>query len=134
MKDRILALTHFESVVTPEDFKSIAADTHKALQEATETFHILIDNRIIAEPTVASLDTMLQAMPVLQHPLLRWIVVVLPEAIKENAASMEDQQQGAIRLKYVDSLAAALRHLANEDGGIDDGKLIHSLFFTRSTD
>lgn len=129
-KDQILALTHFEPVVTAEDFREIATETHAALQEASQVFHILIDNRIIAERTVASLDTMLQAMPMLNHPLLRWIVVVLPEAIKEMAVSMEVQKRGAIQLIYVDSLASAFQHLAEQDDRIEnyDDRRFHSFF------
>ncbi|WP_256760457.1 hypothetical protein [Cohnella sp. WQ 127256] len=119
IQDHILALTHFESFVTVEDFRDIAVNTHIALQEATGPFHILIDNRIIAEQTVASLDTMFKALPILEHPHLRWIVVVLPEAIKETVTSREVQRQGAIQLKFVDSLSSAFQHLAQEDNRID---------------
>ena len=56
VQNHILALTHFESVVTMEDFKGIATSANVALQEATQPVHLLIDNRIIAERTVATLD------------------------------------------------------------------------------
>ncbi len=119
VQNHILALTHFESLVTMQDFKDIAADTHIALRKATKPFHILIDNRIIAERTVASLDTMFNALPVLEHPHLQWIVVVLPEVVKETAANREVQRKGSIQLKFVDSLASAFQHLALEDDHID---------------
>lgn len=120
VKDHILALTHFEPVVTMEDFRDIAADAHAALQEATQPFHLLIDNRIIAERTVASLDTMLKALPILENSHLRWIVVVLPEAIQETAANREVQRHGSIQLKFVDSLSSAFQHFARE-GDSKDG-------------
>lgn len=115
VQNHILALTHFESVVTMEDFKGIATSANVALQEATQPVHLLIDNRIIAERTVATLDSMLKALPILEHAHLRWIVVVLPEAIKETAAARQVERQGAIQLKFVDSLTSAFRHLAHED-------------------
>jgi hypothetical protein len=119
VQNHILALTHFEPVVTMEDFRDIARDAHMALQEVTQPFHLLIDNRIIAERTVASLDLMLKALPILEHPHLRWIVVVLPEAIKETAADRQVQRHGSIQLKFVDSLTSAFQHLVREDDHID---------------
>ncbi|MNF88483.1 hypothetical protein D3C84_709780 [compost metagenome] len=119
MQNHILALTHFEPVVTMEDFRDIATDAHMALQEATQPFHLLIDNRMIAERTVATLDSMLKALPVLEHTQLRWIVVVLPEAIKETAADRQVERHGSIQLIFVDSLTFAFQHLAHEDDRID---------------
>ncbi|MFD0672675.1 hypothetical protein [Cohnella sp. GCM10027633] len=119
----ILALTHYVPVVTMEDFRDITTDARVALQEATQPFHLLIDNRIIAERTVANLDAMLKALPILEHTYLRWIVVVLPDAIRETAADRQVQRHGSIQLKYVDSLTSAFQHLALEDdriGGVAD--------------
>jgi hypothetical protein len=125
---RILALTHFEPVVTYEDFQGIAEAAQAALHEAAQPFHLLIDNRIIADRNPASLDTMLQAMPAIRHPLLRWIVIVLPEPIKESAASMDVQQSGDIRLKYVDSLASAWQLLRDIDPRLNGIELDDSFF------
>lgn len=116
---QILALTHFDSVATPEDFAGIAATTYQALQEVTRPFHLLIDNRIIADVNVASLETMLRALPILNHPQLRWIVVVLPKTIREQASDMPTQQHEHIQLRYVDSLETALQHLRTVDESID---------------
>ena len=128
MKDRILALTHFEPLITAEDFSNIAKDTQLALQEVTQTFHILIDNRNMAETTILSLDTMLQAMPIIRHPQLRWMVVVLPKTIRANASSVEVQRNGSIQLKYVESLDAALQHLAEADSRINASSIELSFF------
>ncbi|OAS15526.1 hypothetical protein [Paenibacillus oryzisoli] len=118
VKNHILALTHYEPVVTMEDFRDIATDAHMALQEAKQPFHLLIDNRIIAERTVATLDSMLKALPILEHTHLKWIVIVLPDAIKETAAARQVQRHGSIQLKFVDSLTSAFQHLASEDDRI----------------
>lgn len=119
VQNHILALTHYEPVVTMEDFRDISTDAHMALQEATQPFHLLIDNRIIAERTVATLDSMLKALPILENTHLRWIVVVLPEAVKETAAARQVERHGSIQLKFADSLASAFQHLAREDDRID---------------
>jgi hypothetical protein len=128
LQHHILALTHYDPIVTYEDFQGIAAAAQAALLEVTQPFHLLIDNRIIADRNPASLDTMLQAMPVIRHPLLRWIVIVLPESIKGSAASMDVQKSGDIRLKYVDSLASAWQLLHDIDPRLDGIALDHSFF------
>jgi len=112
---QILALTHFDSVVTPDDFAGIASDTARAIEDVENTFHVLIDNRIIESTNIAPLDLMLQAMPVMNHPQLRWIVVILPEHIKEQAQELEIQKAGDIQLRYVDSLETAYQHLRDVD-------------------
>lgn len=116
----VLALTHFDPVVTMEDFQQISVQTATALQQvADQSFHVLIDNRMIAETNQATLEMMLQAFPQLARPGLRWIVVILPESIKGQAGTMPTQQKGDIQLKYVDSLEDAQAHLAAVDERVD---------------
>jgi hypothetical protein len=126
--ERVLALTHFEPQVTMEDFAAIVADTQAALEQIRGPFHMLIDNRRISDTTVASLATMFQAFPMLNHPHLRWIVMILPPAIRHEAAGMAAQQHGEIRLKYVDSLDTALRHLATVDAAVRPDRLDQAFF------
>ncbi len=125
---RILALTHYDPVVTYEDFQGIAAAAQASLQEVTQPFHLLIDNRIIRDRNPASLHTILNAMPAIRHPLLRWIVIVLPESIKESAAGMDVQKSGDIQLKYVDSLASAWQLLRAIDPRLNGIELDDSFF------
>jgi hypothetical protein len=126
--ERVLALTHFEPQVTMEDFAAIVADTQAAMGQIRGPFHMLIDNRRISDTTVASLATMLQAFPLLNHPSLRWIVMILPPLIQHEAARMPVQQHGEIRLKYVGSLDTALRHLATVDATVRAESLDHAFF------
>lgn len=119
IQNKVLALTHFDPVVTQDDFMGIANDTNRAIQQVSDSFHILIDNRIIENESIASLEMMLQAMPMLNHPQLRWLVMILPESIKDQAEMMPIQTSGHIQLKYVDSLDSAILHLSNEDDSID---------------
>jgi hypothetical protein len=126
--EHVLALTHFEPQVTTEDFAAIVADTQAALEQIRGPFHMLIDNRRISDTTLASLATMFQAFPMLKHPHLRWIVMIVPPVIGHEAASMAPQQQGEIRLKYVDSLDTALRHLATVDPALRPESLDQAFF------
>ena len=128
---QVLALTHFDPVVTAEDFASILSDTSNALESVNREFHVLIDNRIIRDTTVASLDMMLQAFPAMNHPQLRWIVMILPDSIKHQAHDMAIQQNGQIQLGYVDSLERAYQHFRRIDDSLN-WDAIDSKFFEQS--
>lgn len=112
---RVLALTHFAPLVTGEDYAGIIAETGAALGGVERPFHMLIDNRRLADPTVTALDEMLLAFPQLAHPRLRWIVQVLPASISQAAPGMAEQRRGAIRLRFAASLEAAFDHLLAVD-------------------
>ncbi|HYF64412.1 MAG TPA: hypothetical protein VD886_16430 [Herpetosiphonaceae bacterium] len=125
---RVLALTHFEPIVTEPDFAAIMADTSAALATVGGPFHLLIDNRLIADQTITSLDMILHALPQLERSPLRWIAVVLPDAIKHAAAALPPQRRGEIRLKHVASLAAAFEQLASVDVGLNPGQVDQAFF------
>lgn len=128
IQGKILALTHFEPVVTPEDFMGISARTQMALKETTQPFHLLIDNRIITNTTVVSLETILGSFPTNYHTMMRQIVLILPEAIKDQVHELSVQQNGEIQLSYVDGLETAYNLLRSVDPSID-WKEIDPLFF-----
>ena len=125
---QLLALTHFHPQVTPEDFAQITQDTDVALTQAAGAFHLLLDNRIIADANLATLDTMLQMMPQMNHPLLRWVVMILPESLAGTAVSLPDQQYNQIRLTHVDTLTAAYDFLRSVDKTLNWQKLNDDFF------
>ena len=80
-------------------------------------FHIIIDNRKVGMSAPASLSQMKQMVPYMNHPLLRWVVVVKPEHLVLNTEDLPIEQEGETRLKNVSSLAEALsylRHIAGD--------------------
>ena len=128
---KVLALTHFLPVVSPKDYMDITATISDALLEVDQEFHVLIDNRIIADVTVMSLEALIEASPLFRHPQLRWTVIVLPEPIKDRAGEMKVQQQGSIQLIYVNCLDAALAHFQAVDETLD-WSARDTTFFTNS--
>ncbi|HEY1015089.1 MAG TPA: hypothetical protein VGE07_20460 [Herpetosiphonaceae bacterium] len=119
---RVLALIHFSSDVTAEDYAGIMAAAGAELAQADQPFHLLIDNSRLADETIAGLDDMLAAAPALRHEHLRWIVVVLPDSIKRRAPRMAVQRNGGIQLKYVDSVYYAIRFLLTIDESMREAK------------
>ena len=111
----ILALTHFVSEVTAEDFTEITQATEKALTHVDSDFHLIIDNRVIDNTNLATLETMLQFMPQLNHPNLRWIVMILPEKLNLPAERIEKQYHDQISLTHADTLEGAFQFLASVD-------------------
>lgn len=112
---QLLALTHFVPDVSQEDFMGISSDTMQALNDVDGRFHLLIDNRIIHNTDLAPLAGMLGALPYLNHPQLSNIVMVIPEASTERAASIADQTQGHITLHHVDTLEDAYAYFREVD-------------------
>lgn len=109
--EQIAALTHFHADVTAEDFLGIVQAGQKLLTSASNAFHIIIDNRKVGMTSPASLSQMQQMVPYMNHPLLRWVVVIKPEHLVLNAESLPIEQEGEIRLKNVSSLSAGLSYL-----------------------
>ena len=116
---QVLALTHFVPDVSPDDFMGIANDTAAALQAVEQPFHLIIDNRIITNNDLASLEMMLTALPLIDHPQLRWIVMVVPKALAGTAQDMNIQHHGLIGLKHVDTLEEAFAFLSLGDNSLD---------------
>ena len=116
---QILALTHLVPEVTQDDFMGILETTNACLQEAQQPFHLIIDNRIIKSEQVVDLGVILQSIPQLQQSPLRWVIMILPDTLRDTAANRDIQRLGDVQLKYVDSLATALETLQTLDASLD---------------
>jgi hypothetical protein len=66
----------------------------------------------------ASLSQMQQMVPYMNHPLLRWVVVIKPEQLVLNAENLPIEQAGDIRVKNVSSLSEGLRYLRQTTGDL----------------
>jgi hypothetical protein len=109
--NQVAALTHFHPDVTAEDFQGVVQAGQELLQHVGNEFHIIIDNRVVAMSSPASLSQMKQMVPYMNHPLLRWVVVVKPEDLELDTASLPVEHEGAGWLKNVASLGEALGYL-----------------------
>lgn len=116
---QVLALTHFASEVTPDEFIEITEIFRSCLQEVDGRFHLIIDNRNIASEQVGSLETILQFMPQLQSLPLGWIVMVLSHRVQANTITRDVEQVGDVHLKYVETLEAAFDTLQAVDTTLD---------------
>jgi hypothetical protein len=116
---QIIALTHFVSEVTQDDFNGIVDASNACLLEASQPFNMIIDNRIIKNEQVVSLEVILQSMPQLQNLPLRQVIMILPRAIGHKAAVMEVQRMGDVQLRFVDGLTAAFATLRATDASLN---------------
>jgi hypothetical protein len=118
--NQVLALTHFVPDVTQEDFMSIASDSSAALENnVADDFYVLIDNRIILNTQLAPLAMMLQAAPYMNHPNLRQVIMIIPEAYDGGAETILDQQEKGITLTHVDTLEQAYEVLGSLDTSLN---------------
>jgi hypothetical protein len=111
VRNQIAALTHFHPDVTAEDFLGVVQAGQELLQQVSNEFHIIIDNRVVGMSSPASLGQMKQMVPYMNHPLLRWVVVIKPNHLALDTASLPVEQEGSAQLKNVASLKEAIRHL-----------------------
>ena len=115
---QIAAQTHFHPEVTAEDFQGVVRDGQALLASMTNEFHVIIDNRKVGMAAPVSLSQMKQMVPYMNHPLLRWVVVVKPEQLALDTENLPIEQDGATRLKNVASLAAGLAYLRQIAGNL----------------
>ena len=109
--NQVVALTHFHSDVTTEDFMGVVQTGQALLDDVENEFHLIIDNRVVEMSSPVSLSQMKQMVPYMNHPLLRWVVVVKPESLTLDTASLPVEKDGETQLKNVSSLEEAISHL-----------------------
>jgi hypothetical protein len=116
--EQIAALTHFHPDVTAEDFLGVVQVGQELLASVSNAFHIIIDNRQVGMASPASLSQMQQMVPYMNHPLLRWVVVIKPEHLAVDTENLPVEQAGEVRLKNVSSLLEGLKYLRQITGDL----------------
>lgn len=116
---KIAALTHFHADVTQDDFMGIVKSGQELLSNANEPFHVIIDNRVVTMPAPASLSQMKQMVPYMNHPQLRWVIVVKPTNLNLDTENLPIEQEGETSLKNVSSLPEAISFLHQQTDDID---------------
>jgi hypothetical protein len=120
--NQITALTHFHSDVTAEDFMGIIQTGQELLSNVENEFHVIIDNRVVEMSSLVSLSQMKQMVSYMNHPLLRWVVVVKPETLILDTSSLPIEKEGETQLKNVSSLREAIRYLRETTSGLEWGQ------------
>jgi hypothetical protein len=108
---QIAALTHFHPDVTSEDFIAVVQAGEELLQDVRNEFHVIIDNRVVGMSSPAKLSQMKQTVPFMNHPLLRWVIVVKPQHLVLDTNNLPIEQYGLTLLKNVSSLKEAFSYL-----------------------
>lgn len=116
--NQIAALTHDRGQVTQDDFLGIVQAGQHLLEGVENEFHILIDNRFVDMEAPASLSQMKQAVPYINHPFLRWVVVIKPQKLTLDISSLPIEQDGQTYLKNVSNLPEAIKFLRERVGNI----------------
>ena len=109
--NQIAALTHFHSDVTQEDFMGVLQTGEALLKDVDSPFHVIIDNRVVSMAVPASLSQMKEMVSFMNHPLLRWVVVVKPARLDLDTSRLPIEQIEKTQLKNVSSLPEAIVHL-----------------------
>ena len=125
---QIIGLTHFHSEVTQEDIKGVMQKGQEITKNIENDFSILIDNRVVNMAGLMTLEQMVQMVSYVNHPMLRWVVVVKPESMLIDTTSLPIEKVGEKRLKNVSSLGEAIAFLRKEMPEIQTQKASESFF------
>lgn len=109
--NQIAALTHPYAEITSDDFMGIVQTGQNLLEHVENEFHVIIDNRFVDMPSLASLNQMKQAVTYMNHPFLRWVVVVKPQKLTLNVSDLPIEKDGQARLKNFTDLPEAIKFL-----------------------
>jgi len=109
--NQIIGLTHFHAEVTQEDIMGVIQKGQELASDVENEFHILIDNRAVNMPSPLGLSQMKQMVSYMDHPLLRWVLVVKSTSLALDMANLPIEKDGHTRLKNVASLAEAIDFL-----------------------
>ncbi len=129
--DQIIGLTHFHPAVTEEDIAEVMQKGQELTESVKREFHVLIDNRAINMPSLMSLQQMNQMAPYVNHPQLKWIVVIKPENLSIETENLAIEKDGHRSLKNVASPAEAIEFMMEQVQGID-WKQADTRFFPNS--
>ncbi|GGJ29133.1 hypothetical protein [Deinococcus roseus] len=116
VQHQVLALTHFDPVVLPEDTRQILQQADHLLLQARPGFHLLIDNRTVQMSHLVPLQFILDTLPALKAHFLKSIVVMVPENLQQQARQLPVEEVEDIQLHHVLGLQEAfqLLHPAEE--------------------
>ncbi len=117
--NKIAALTHFHSDVTTEDFMGVMQTGQELLKSVDKEFHIIIDNRVVEMASPLPLHQMKQMVPYMNHPLLRWVVVIKPKSLSIDTDSLSIEEEGQTLLKNASSLDEAISYLREITSDVD---------------
>jgi hypothetical protein len=107
----VIGLIHFHADVTPDDVRGVIQTGQDLIATIDHEFHLLIDNRVVNMPTLLTLQQMQYMVPYMNHPNLRWVLVVKPEQLEQDVSTLPVEQEGRVQLKNVSTLPEAFDFL-----------------------
>lgn len=130
--NQIGALTHYTPEITLEEFQCISAEAADLFTDAAETFHMIIDNRIMNMAFLPDLDAIKRAAPYASNPNLGYIIMIKPEQMEGSANDLSDYHADNVTLTYVDTLDDAILLLKANDSNLRWHE-VESDFFPNAT-
>ena len=110
---KIAGLTHFHADISPEDIDGVYAASEALLRSTNTKFHLIMDNRQAPMHALSTLEEMQSYAPLLQHPLLSYVLIIKPLHLPLEEKDKGLQESKGVVLKYVDSVEEAVSFLMN---------------------
>ena len=108
---RLAGLTHFHPEITQDDMMGVYHGASELLKGADQEFHMIIDNRMAPLNALFTLQELQAMSPFLQHPLLKYLVVVKPLHLTLNEEQAQIQEANGVLLKNVSGIEEGMNFL-----------------------
>lgn len=112
VQNKIAALTHFHSEITPEDIYGVMQASQKLLKDINQDFHMIIDNRVAPLSRIYTLAELQESAPILAHPYLNHLIIIKPVhlSIPQNQVEISNR----VKLRNVSSIQEAFDFFAKQ--------------------
>ncbi len=125
---KLAALTHFHSDISSEDIEGVFKDTERMISNVNQLFSIVIDNRLAPMNRVYSLEELQNSSSILKHPLLEYLIIIIPKHLTLNAEQKKVEISNGVKLINTESVKNAI-DLIKENKGYAIKEEIISDFF-----
>jgi hypothetical protein len=125
---KVAALTHFHADIRPEDVAGVMQASTELLQQVSDDFDLVIDNRVAPIDHLYPLAQLQQSASIFSHPHLRNLIIIKPMRVAAIAEGQRTEKSGKVTLYHVASVEEALATLSNRTDGSDPGELNHDFF------
>lgn len=125
---QLAALTHYHADIRQEDILGVFMESQQLLAKVECPFHLLIDNRLAPLDRLYTLAELIKLSPLLQHPYLRYLVVVKPKHLELDAIHAGLQSIGSVSLQNVASVQEGIIFLKRCVADIDVNSIDISFF------
>lgn len=128
VKQKLAALTHFHSDISSEDIMGVFKETERMISNTNQSFSIIIDNRLAPMNSVYSLEELQNSSSMLSHPLLEYLIIIIPNHLRLNAEQEKIEISNGVKLINTESVKNAINIIQEKKSYIVKEEIIFAFF------